>query len=232
MDKYKDYMEKTSYTSNKVDIDKELFDDYMYAEKGKLVIKFDTIKLTSKNLKIKELHLKSLEEDNSFESSHKLFDKLYKLVNAVDKDHADDYFKGLVPYRTTKIKDVRIALNTALLAIQNYNHEDLENYEVKVKKELEKINEALPELTEAQNEKDIAQEKYSEAIKAWETQYSTLKSYYKGYFNGKDQDYKEYFLDLGKSRKKSKPNNENNEVVPEIVPEVDAPKPEDGESVE
>ena len=100
-----------------------------------------------------------------------------------------------------------------MVAIQNYNHEDLENYEEKIKKELEKIDESLLELINAKNDTYVAKENYNEALKAWEIQYGRLKSYYKGFFNGDDQDYKEYFLDLGKSKKRLKPQSNDIEDI-------------------
>ncbi len=210
MDKYKDYILKTEHTSNEVNNDKTKFDDYMFNEKEILVTLLEDLKLKNKTLRVKRLDFNNFKDGikDVTEKSLELFDRVYKVAGAVDKENLDDYFKGMVPYRVSNIKDIRLALSRALVKIQNIDIEELNHYESKIELELQNINSSLPDYLEAENELDLAKEEYNKAEYDWETQYGKLKSLYKGWFYRKEQDYKDYFLDLGKTKHKSKPKEE------------------------
>ena len=203
MDKFKEKILQTEHIKNAVSSHPNDLDDYMLSEQEKLSkLLLDLMKANEKYRTVMaNLALIKDEEEILYSDVHELFAIIYGYVRTTAKDLLTTYFKNMAPYNARKLKDVRRALNSALIIVKNPDYKNLDDFQSKIELALEKIEQFLPKQVELLSQKDDAKVKYDDALKLWNTQYKRLKSYFKGFFMDSDINYKDYFLDLGKKRK-------------------------------
>ncbi len=207
MDRFKDAKLKTEHTANAVENNREKFDDYMYEQKNVLVNLFnnlDSTHTTHENFLLNEKVLKN-DKEVLYKSMYKVFASSYDFIKREDRSMLKVYFKTNLT-DVKKLKDIRYALNNALVAIDNPAYNLINDDKSKLESALEKIEEFLLRSSKQVSDKTDSKEEYDKAYDLWYIFYHhKIKNYYKGYFaDVEDEDYRDYFLDLSKPSKSKK----------------------------
>ncbi len=167
-----------------------------------------------------------VEEDKLKVTAHQLFKEGYKLLSAKNQDAIPLYFKKIIPSTAkTKLSLLRKALKSGLVMIENPEYNELNNYKDEFIAEIEKINLFLTKNEEFLSIEESSTSEYNELIEDFKTSYHQLKIYAKAALLKSKYDYRELFLDLGKSAtsssKSSKLEKDDNSKKSEDTPKAD-----------